>query len=238
MLGSMSVNSFSERARDIVVFGGGRGGETARRWFELDSPYRVVAHVVDREYLVTAKQSDLPTVAVDEVVQHFPPQQVRAFVAVGAARMNVVRAEKYRLMKMLGYDFVNYVHSSNHILGDCAIGENCMILQNQTVNFDVTIGDNVIIWGGCHIGDRSKIGDHAHLGAHVVVNGDVFVGEGAYIGSNSTLSHSVKVGAYSFIGANALISEDTAERSVHVLQGTPAENIDSMRFMRLLRTAV
>jgi acetyltransferase-like isoleucine patch superfamily enzyme len=174
-------------------------------------------------------------VAVDEAVDRFPPDEFLAFVPLGSARMNLLRAEKYQLLKSLGFRFISYVHGSNRLAGHCEIGENCFILENQSVNFDAVIGDNVVIWSGCQIGDRSRVGDHAFLAAHVVLNGDVAVGEYSYLGSNCNISNSVQIGRQSFIGANALITQNTTERAVHVIEATPAAGLDSLRFVRLLK---
>lgn len=225
-------------ASKLVIFGTGRGGSTALRYFLSDSQHEVAAFIVDRKFMDGDTFAGHPVCALDEIVDRYPPSEVKAFVALGAARMNGSRRDKYAQLRSLGYSFVSYVHSSNSLEGRCNVGENCFILENQVVNFETSIGNNVVMWAGSHIGDRSSINDHVHLGAHVVINGDVTIGEGAYLGSNCTISHSVTVGAYSFIGANALISSNTSERAVHVVEPTPAAEIDSMRFMRLMRTSV
>lgn len=221
--------------KKIVIFGVGRGADTARRYFQSDTPHDIVGYVVDREYLASDSFHDRPVVAVDDAVQRFPPGDVFAFVLMGARRMNALRAAKYQLLRSLGYRAVSYVHSSNHIEGKCEIGENCFILERQTLNFDAVIGDNVVMWSGCHVGDRSRIRDNVYMGAHVVINGDVEIGDSSYLGSNCTISHGIRVGPGSFIGANALISQDTKDRSVHVVAPTSAADIDSMRFVTLLR---
>src|SRR5258708_30587161 len=107
--------------------------------------------------------------------------------------MNMRRGEKYQLLKSLGYRFVTYVHASNQLKGHCEIGENCFILENQSVNFDARIGNNVVIWSGCQIGDRSRIEYHAFLAAHVVLNGDLTIGEYPYLRSNSSISNGVQI---------------------------------------------
>jgi acetyltransferase-like isoleucine patch superfamily enzyme len=185
--------------------------------------------------LTTPEFHGLPVVAMGEATRHFPPDEILAFAPMGAARMNEHRREKYEALKALGYHFFSYVHSSNHGAAHCAIGENCLILENQSLNFDSAIGDNVVMWSGCQLGDRSRVGSHSYLGAHVVINGDAVIGEASYLGSNCTISHGVQVGPQSFIGANALISDHTAASAVHVVPSTPALEIDSLRFMKLLR---
>jgi sugar O-acyltransferase (sialic acid O-acetyltransferase NeuD family) len=231
----MPLYTGEDRPRRIVMFGTGTGADTARRYFELDSPHHVVGYIVDREFLTASSFNGRPVVAVDEAVAAFPFDEVLAFVPLGSSRMNMLRTEKYQLLKSLGYRFVTYVHASNPLKGHCEIGENCFILENQSVNFDAKIGNNVVIWSGCQIGDRSTIGDHAFLAAHVVLNGDVSIGDYAYLGSNCTISNGVHVGAQSFIGANALITQDTKERAVHVVEATPSAGLDSLRFIRLLK---
>ncbi|MGY8684174.1 acetyltransferase [Bradyrhizobium sp. UFLA05-153] len=231
----MPLYSGEERPRRIVIFGTGQGADIARRYFEWDTPHEIAGYVVDREFLTANEFNGRPVLAVDEAVGCFPPSEFLAFVPLGSGRMNLLRAEKYELLKSLGYRFISYVHGSNKLVGHCEIGENCFILENQSVNFDAVIGDNVVIWSGCQIGDRSRIGNHAFLAAHVVLNGDVTIGEYAYLGSNCNISNSVRVGRQSFIGANALITQDTAERAVHVVEATPAAGIDSMRFIKLLK---
>src|SRR3954451_20279604 len=129
----MSNHSGDDRPRRIVMFGTGTGAETARRYLERDSPHQIVGYVVDREFLAAPAFNGVPVVAVDEAVANFPPDEVAAFVPLGSSRMNMLRTEKYQLMKSLGYGFVSYVHSSNQFDGRCDIGENCFILENQSV---------------------------------------------------------------------------------------------------------
>jgi sugar O-acyltransferase (sialic acid O-acetyltransferase NeuD family) len=231
----MSAARRSDTPRQIVIFGAGQAAVTATRYFHADTAHRVVGYAVDAEFLKAGDLLGSPVVAIEEVVQRFPPDQVFAFVPMGAARMNQVRTDKYALMKSLGYRFVSYVHSSNDVHEKGSVGENCFILERQTTNYDCAIGDNVVMWSGCHIGDGSRIGDNCFLGSHVVVNGFVDVGVGSYLSSNCTLAHGIKLGARCFIGANALIASDTAEGAVHVVEPTPALGIDSKRFVKLLR---
>jgi sugar O-acyltransferase (sialic acid O-acetyltransferase NeuD family) len=224
-----------DRPQRIVIFGTGAGADLARRCFEWDTPHEVVGYIVDREYLKTSTFKDRPVAAVDEAASVFPPAEVVAFVPLGSSRMNALRAEKYALLKSMGYSFISYVHSSNRLAGRCTIGENCLILENQSVNFDTAIGNDVVVWSGCQIGDRSRVRDHVFIAAHVVINGDVEIGESAYLGSNCTISNGVRIAPLSFIGANALITGNTKDRSVHVVEPTPPIEMDSVRFIRLIR---
>src|SRR5712692_8007060 len=181
----------TDEPKRIVIFGAGRAAATAARYFSSDTPHEIVAYTVDPEYLHASEFQGRPVVPVNEVVRMFPPSDVCAFAPMGATRMNALRAEKYALLKSLGYSLVSYVHSSNDIYEKGTVGENCFILERQTTNYDCAIGNNVIMWSGCHIGDASRISDDCFLGSHVVVNGFVDVGAGCYLASNCTIAHGV-----------------------------------------------
>jgi hypothetical protein len=172
----MFDHSWKGQERRVMMFGTGKGAITARRYFEWDTPHRIVGHVVDKEFAGEPTFDGFPVFTMEEAVERFPPRDVLAFVPLGAGRMNGLRAEKYAALKALGYDFISYVHASNQLAGRCEFGENCFILENQSVNFDARIGNNVVVWSGCQIGDRSVIGDHVFMASHVVVNGDVRIG--------------------------------------------------------------
>lgn len=221
-------------AKRVVLFGAGQGARTAARYLASDTECEVVGYVVDRAFLNATALDGKPVVATEDMLSAFPPAEIHAFVPLGAARMNALRAEKAAFMKSAGYRLISYVHSSVRSTGMVTCGENCFILDGQTVNHDVVIGSNVVIWSGCHLGDRSRIEDDVFLASHVVLNGDVIVGQRSYVASNATVSNGVRVGRECFIGANALISKDTDHMAVHVCKPTEALGMSSHKFIKLM----
>jgi sugar O-acyltransferase (sialic acid O-acetyltransferase NeuD family) len=129
--------------------------------------------------------------------------------------MNRVRAEKYAQMKGLGYELVSYVSSRCTYLSQHRPGDNCFILEDNTVQPFVTIGNNVTLWSGNHIGHDSTIGDHCFISSHVVVSGHVNVGPSCFIGVNATLRNAITIGERTLIGAGAAIMKDTEPGSVY-----------------------
>ena len=77
------------------------------------------------------------------------------FVALSYAKMNGVRAEKYAAMKAAGYRLASYVSSRCSYLAQTPPGDNCFILEDNTIQPFVTIGNNVTLWSGNHIGHDS-----------------------------------------------------------------------------------
>lgn len=204
----------------VVIFGCGRGADTAFRYLSQDSPHEICAFAVESRFQPPSSFHGRPVVEYESVVSLFPPDQYHMFVPLGFQNMNRLRAEKYLDAKAKGYRFVSYVSSRLYSLEPLVIGENCLILDSQAVNLDVTIGNNVTLWSGNHIGDRTVIGDHAWISSHVTVAGDVTIGEACFLGVNASISNNVRLGPRTFVGAGALVTRDTTEGSVHI--GTPS----------------
>ncbi len=61
-----------------MIFGTGQGADTARRYFEWDTPREISGYVVDREFFTAGEFKGRPVVAVDEAVGRFPPGEYLA----------------------------------------------------------------------------------------------------------------------------------------------------------------
>ena len=64
---------------------------------------------------------------------------------MGYDNMNKNREKKYNLAKKLGYKFASYISSKATLLSDRTMGDNCMILENNTIQPFVKIKNNVKI---------------------------------------------------------------------------------------------
>ncbi len=157
----------------IVIFGAGDIARLAEFYFSTDSEHEVVAFTVDAGYLTGETFLDRPLIPFDQVASMYPPSSFKMFVALSYARMNQVREAKYREARAAGYDLVSYVSSRCSFLTQYPIGDNCFILEDNTVQPFVRIGSNVTLWSGNHIGHDSTIGDHSFVSSHVVVSGHV-----------------------------------------------------------------
>ncbi len=198
---------------DIVVFGAGQIAELAHYYFNEAKQFQIKAFVVDDEFYKDATFQGLPVVRRSQLEEKYPPARYKAFVALSYSDMNQDRRNAYLNLKAAGYSFVSYV--SPYCRNFAArIGENCFILEDNTLQPFAVIGNNVVLWSGNHIGHHSSIGDHCFLTSHVVVSGGVTIGEGCFIGVNATLRDHITLGNYSFISAGALITGNVAEREV------------------------
>src|SRR6185436_3887870 len=116
---------------------------------------------------------------------------------------------------------VSYVSSRCSYLSQTPPGDNCFILEDNTIQPFVTIGNNVTLWSGNHIGHHSVIDDHNFISSHVVVSGHCHIMSNCFLGVNSTIGHKVTIAKDTLLGAGAVVSKDTVEGGVYV----PARSI-------------
>jgi sugar O-acyltransferase (sialic acid O-acetyltransferase NeuD family) len=200
----------------IVIFGAGDIARLACVYFTRDSEHEVVAFAVDPEFRKADELLGLPILDLDESCRAFPPDTHAMFVALSYGRMNHDRAKKYSEAKQRGYALVSYVSSRCTFLADEPVGDNCFILEDNTIQPFVRIGSNVTMWSGNHIGHDSVIEDHCFITSHVVVSGNVRVGACSFIGVNATLRNSISLAPETLVGAGAVIMKDTVEKGVYM----------------------
>jgi sugar O-acyltransferase (sialic acid O-acetyltransferase NeuD family) len=209
---------------DVVIFGAGDIARLAHHYFSTDSEHRIVAFAVDREFRKADSFQGLPVVDFEEVDRRFPPSHCRMFVALSYARMNQARAGAYYRVRERGYGLVSYVSSRCTNLAQIAVGENCFILEDNTIQPFVRIGHNVTLWSGNHIGHDSTIEDHVFVSSHVVISGHVHIGEYSFLGVNATLRNGISIAPRTLVGAGAVILGDTVEGGVYVAR--PSQRIE------------
>ena len=200
----------------IVIFGAGDIARLAHYYFTYDTNHEVVAFTVDKAYRTKDSFMGLPLIEFEDVPKLYPPDSCGMFIALSYAKMNSVRAEKFFRAKDMGYELVSYISSKCTFLSNNPIGENCFILEDNTIQPFVSIGNNVTLWSGNHVGHDSVIEDHCFLASHIVVSGHVHIKPYCFIGVNATLRNSITIARESLVGAGAVIMEDTVEKGVYV----------------------
>jgi acetyltransferase-like isoleucine patch superfamily enzyme len=173
---------------NIVIFGVGRGANIATRYLSDDSPHKIVAYTVDDEFADQKQFMGRPVIPFSRIEKEIPPAESQMFILLGFQRMNALRAEKFAAAKEKGYSLASYISSRILMSGQPRIGENCFILEGNVLNYDVTIGNDVVMWSGNHVGDLSSIEDHVFVSSHVVLSGEVTIGANSFLGVNVTLA--------------------------------------------------
>lgn len=207
-------------SKPLIIFGSGDLAQLTHYYFSNDTDFEVVAFTLDDEYIESPQCCGLPVVAFAQVADAYPPDEHTMFVALSYSRLNQVRKEKYLAAKALGYPFTSYLSPRASLLNDGRIGENCFILEDNTIQPFVTIGNNVTLWSGNHIGHHSTINDHSFIASHVVISGGVVIGEQCFIGVNATLRDHIEVGDRCVIGAGALLLKDADPGGIYIGKAT------------------
>jgi sugar O-acyltransferase (sialic acid O-acetyltransferase NeuD family) len=202
----------------LVIFGAGDIARLAHFYFRTDSEHEVAAFVVDAQYRKDDTFDGLPLVDTAALAERYPPGEYDVFVALSYAKMNRVRAAKYEAMKSAGYRLVSYVSSRCTYLSETPPGDNCFILEDNTIQPFAVIGRNVTLWSGNHIGHDSTIEDHCFITSHVVVSGHVRIRSYCFVGVNATLRNSIELAPATLVGAGAIIMKNTREKGVYLPQ--------------------
>lgn len=218
----------------VIIYGAGRGADVARRYITSDTNAEICGFTVDTAFLTQDSFQGSLIVPFEQIESIYPPDEYMLFIPMGFQLMNKVREQKYLAAKAKGYKCFSYISSKVVSHDRIRCGENCFILENNTINFDVEIGNNVVIWSACQIGDLAVIEDHVWISSHAVLAGEVRVERNSFLGVNATIANHVTIGRSSYIGANALIAKDTEANSVHVVEHTKKLPIDSNTFYKMM----
>ena len=203
-------------SKKLVIFGNQVTARMSEFYFRTDSSYEVCAFTVDRDYMTSDSYLGLPVVAFEEVIDTYPPETHEMFVALGYANMNMNRERKYHAAKRAGYRLATYISSKCTYLSESPAGDNCLVMEDNTIQPFVTIGNDVIMWSGNHVGHDVVIEDHCFITSHAVISGFTHIGHHSFLGVNCTLRDDIAISPESLIGAGAVIMKDTVEKGVYL----------------------
>lgn len=204
----------------VVIFGNRDTAELAHYYLTNDSNYEVVAFTVNQEYLTENTFLGLPIVPFENLESIYPPSEYLFFAPMTGVKMNTIRKNIYEEGKKKGYEYISYVSSKATVCGN-QIGENCFILEDNTLQPFTSIGNNVVMWSGNHIGHHGKIEDHVFFTSHIVLSGHCHVKERAWFGVNATIRDYTTIGEGSLIAMGSLITKNTDDNGFYM--GSPAK---------------
>jgi sugar O-acyltransferase (sialic acid O-acetyltransferase NeuD family) len=205
----------------VIIFGTLDTASLAHFYLRHDSEHEVVAFTVHRDYMPAQSQLEgLPVVPFEELEEDYSPDRFHLFAPMTARRMNRQRESVYLQIKQKGYPMISYVSSRATAFPEAQIGENCFILEDNTLQPYTPIGNNVVMWSGNHIGHDGVIKDHVFFTSHVVLSGHSVVEPYCFFGVNATIRDYIHIAEGSLIGMGALVTRDTEPWGVYT--GAPA----------------
>lgn len=220
-----------EKTKKLVIVGAGEFAEIAYEYFTYDSKYKVVAFAVEKEYRKQEELFGLPVIDFENIMDQYPPEEFETYIAVTYAKLNRVRRKLFLSCKEKGYHCASYISSRAFVWHNVEIGENTFIFEDNTIQYHVKIGNNVVLWSGNHIGHRTVIGDDVWLTSHDVISGFCNIGSGSFIGVNATLGDNVRLGSDTVFGAGALTVKSLPEPG-KVYVGSPAKSLNKTAYQQ------
>jgi len=207
----------------VIIFGLGDMAKIAQYYLENDSEHEVVAFCVKKESITKDKYFiGLPIVVFEMIVEKYPIDKYEFFAPMSSEKMNTVREEIYYNIKNKGYKMISYV-SSNAIINNSEIGDNCFIQAGNILQPFTTIGNNVMLWSSNLVAHHSLVKDHVTFASHVALAARCTVGENSYLGTNSTIRDGTLLAKGALVGLGTTITKNTEEWGVYI--GNPAKKI-------------
>jgi sugar O-acyltransferase (sialic acid O-acetyltransferase NeuD family) len=211
----------------VIIFGVQDFAQLAKFYLQHDSEHEVVAFSVNEKYLPeTPAFERLPVVAFERIEKTYGPSEFKFFAPMSPAGMNRPRAAVYAQIKAKGYELISYVSSKATVFPGIEIGDNCFILEDNTIQPFTAIGNNVVLWSGNHIGHHSRIKDHVSFTSHVVLSGHCVVEPFSFFGVNATIRDRVHIAEGSLIAMAAAVTKDTEAWGVY--KGNPAKKGETL----------
>ena len=209
------------KTKKIIIIGTTTNAKLAKWYFDNDSEYEVVAFSVNKEFILESFWLGLPVVPFEDLERIYSPAEYFAFVAIGYRKMNKIREKMYVESKGKGFELPNYISSKCNFLTQEAIGDNNFILEDNTIQPFVKIGNNNVFWSGNHIGHDTVIHNNNTITSHVVISGYCEIMNNCFLGVNSTLHNEVILENETLVAASATITKRTKEKGVYL----PAQSI-------------
>ncbi len=209
----------------IIIFGIKDLAELAHYYLENDSEHEVVAFSVNDQFMPeTSLFHNLPVVPFEKIERIYPVNDYLFFAPLTHKNMNRDRERVYNDIKGKGFKMINYISTRATVFDNVKLGDNCFVLEDNTLQPFVEIGNNVVLWSGNHIGHHSVLKDHVFLTSHVVISGNCIIEANCFIGVNSALKENITLGEGTFIAMSTSITKNTESFSVYT--GNPAKKID------------
>ena len=212
--------------KKVIIFGVLDTAELAHFYLTNDSPYEVECFTVNEKYIQSktfkprGSEKEYSVVPFEQLEDMYPPSDYYLFAPMTGVKMNNLRKSIYQEGKKKGYEYISYVSSKATMFGN-EIGENCFILEDNTLQPFTTIGNNVVLWSGNHIGHHGRIDDHVFFTSHVVMSGHCHIKERSWIGVNATIRDFTTIGEGCLVAMGSLITKDTEDGGFYM--GSPAK---------------
>jgi sugar O-acyltransferase (sialic acid O-acetyltransferase NeuD family) len=217
----------------LIIFGNGEIAEQAFYYFSKQSEHKIFAFVADNPK--EEKFMNLPLISIEDVENNFSNGEYLVHVAISYRNLNKNRQDKFKFFENKNYDFASFISEKSSIMTNKKnLGRNLFILEEQSIQTGVKIGDNVMIWSNNHIGHNTVIQSHVYISSNVTISGNCEIGKRCFFGVNSCTADFVKIGDDCFITMGSVINTNLKNNCTTLNKSTLIYDSDS-RVNRILK---
>ena len=133
--------------KPTVLFGTGKIADVIHFQMTHDGGVDVAACTVDGEFVTADEFRGVPVVPFEDVVERYPPDDFRMFVALGYQDMNDLRTNALARVRELGYEIATFVHPESGMPACTELGENCFVAALAFVKAGTEVPANSLVAG-------------------------------------------------------------------------------------------
>ena len=207
--------------KNVIVYGAGEFGTLIANVLSYLEEYNIAAYGDDDPQKIGNLVEETPIFGQDDLLNFARENGINT--AITAIGNNMVRGDKYNLLKSNGFKMISIVHPKALIDTKVTYGDNVIIEMGTAIHTHSTIGNNVFLGGDAMIGHHNTIGNHVLVGGNVSFGGAVIVEDYVSIGVGASIKPGVRLGKGCTVGVGAAVVKDVAPGTIVV--GVPAKPI-------------
>ena len=207
--------------KNVIVYGAGEFGTLIANVLSYLEEYNIAAYGDGDPQKIGKLVEEIPILGQDDLLNFAKENGINT--AITAIGNNMVRGDKYNLLKSNGFKMISIVHPKSLIDTKVTYGDNVIIEMGTAIHTHSTIGNNVFLGGDAMIGHHNTIGNHVLVGGNVSFGGAVIVEDYVSIGVGASIKPGVRLGKGCTVGVGAAVVKDVAPGTIVV--GVPAKPI-------------
>ena len=207
--------------KKLIVYGAGEFGSLIANVLSYHDDLEIVAYGDDDPQKSADHIDGTPVFGQEDLLDFAKQNNIK--LAITAIGNNTVRADKFNLLKNIGFQMISIVHPQALIDTKVSYGDNVIIEMGTAIHTHSKIGNNVFVGGEGLIGHHNTIGDHVLVGGNVSFGGSVVVEDYVSLGVGASIKPGIRLGKGAVIGVGAAVIKDVEPGTTVV--GVPAKPI-------------